>query len=105
STATSGLAPLAAMANSVCCPSGAESGGVQVSGSSPNEMVRLTNSAVSATEQSSSHSHRRVVKSLWNSAAIRRGISTHPLHGGGRILPGPGRGGAREPVEVAALGG
>src|SRR5680860_357003 len=71
------LAPPAATAKSVRCPSGLLSGAVIVSGSSENPISRLAYSAVSPIAPRSSHSHSRVVSSLRNSPAINPVTPAH----------------------------
>src|SRR5680860_434462 len=98
-TATRGLAP-AAMANRVCWPGAVSSGGMTAL--SAKAMFRLTYSATSAVEASSSHSHSRVEKSLENSAAISWGMSDHLVQGSGVCCCGQGEEDGRE---VAVPGG
>src|SRR5918999_1045662 len=91
--------------NTVRCPAGLARGGVGLSGVSPKAMARLAYSAVRATEPSRSHSHSRVVASLWNSAAIRRRMSARLLEDGDRLLVGIGGEGKEGLLEVAVFGG
>src|SRR5262245_24510173 len=78
STAASGAAPTPA-ASSVRWPWRVVSGSVKVLGALERAMSRLAYSAVMAAAASSSHSHSRVVSSLRNSPAIRRGMSASLL--------------------------
>src|SRR5918999_3020062 len=91
--------------NTVRCPAGLARGGVGLSGVSPKAMARLAYSAVRATEPSRSHSHSRVVASLWNSAAIRRRMSARLLEDGDRLLVGIGGGGVGRLLGGRGFGG
>jgi hypothetical protein len=79
STATNVRAPPCPTENSVCCPSGVDNGATHVSGSSAKARVREAYKAVSAIEAANSHNHNRVVNNLWNSPAISRSTSDHPV--------------------------
>src|SRR5216683_6391994 len=101
STAASGPAPPAPIANSACCPAALDNGGVR-----PGRLFTAIASAeypaVHAADASSIHSHSRVVNSLRNSAATRRVMTARPL---AARIGGPGGEGQEDLFQPAAVTG